>query len=238
MVDVPQGGQQDQICMQEGPFWKPHGERQAGTPVRRLWRQSRYAVICARLTEWLWPWGSFQNNQAADARPWQRWWSEGGGGVCPRLRQWGGRTELAHRTVSREFTSLGCTVGMPGASLSPPRAPQEHAWHFPSPSPFISVVATTPLPSHTPRLGPWHSPDAGIVRTGLSSLWGCQCVKPGRAPGAAAAPRCSCGTWPSWAACPDSALRRTSSAPGQRRCLRCFPCSCQKRRRRAGWGPH
>ena len=28
MVDAPQGGQQDQICMQEGPFWKPHGERQ------------------------------------------------------------------------------------------------------------------------------------------------------------------------------------------------------------------
>lgn len=31
MVDVPQGGgegQQDQICMQEGPSCKPHGERQ------------------------------------------------------------------------------------------------------------------------------------------------------------------------------------------------------------------
>ena len=57
------------------------GKDRAGTPVRRLWRQSRYAVICARLTEWMWPWGSFQNNQAADARPWQRWRREGGGGV-------------------------------------------------------------------------------------------------------------------------------------------------------------
>lgn len=90
-----------------------------------------------------------------------------------------------------------------------------------------------------PSAGPLGlSPDAGIVRTGLSSLWGCRCVKPGWAPRAAAAPRCSCGTCPSWAACPDSAPRRTSSAPGQRRCLRCFSCSCYKWRQRVGWGPH
>lgn len=85
MVDVPQGGaggggvggKTRFVCRKDLPG-SHMGKGSAGMPVRR---QPRCAVICARLTEWLWPRGSFQNNQAADARPWQRWRSEGGGGV-------------------------------------------------------------------------------------------------------------------------------------------------------------
>lgn len=91
---------------------------------------------------------------------------------------------------------------------------------------------------HTPLgWGPQDSPHGGIVTMGLSSLWGCWCVKLGQAQGAAAAPRCSCATCPTWAACPGPGPRRTFSAPGWRRCRCCFSCSCQKGRLRVGQEP-
>ena len=99
-------------------------------------------------------------------------------------------------------------------------------------SPFIPMVATPPLASHSLCLGTQDSPDAGTVTMGLSSLWGC-CVKPGQAQGAAAAPHCSCGTCPTWAVSPGPGPRRTFSAPGWRCCC-WFSCSCQKGQLRAG----